>query len=133
MTSLHLILLLLTIFMAFLVALVAYDKINDRRMRIQGQGCRKPKSDKERAVEILNALPADVTYEQILTKLRYGWIGDIPEEVRTKLREVFTDDEESQGWLTSRQPAMNYAIPVEILRVPMGGKMILNVLNQQED
>ena len=121
-----------TCILLLVVAMIVHDKIVDKRMGGESREPPSDRSDKSLALEVLKSLPPDACFDQILTSLRAAWMGDMPEALRDKLLQVFASKKEAMVWLTTRQPRLNNALPIEILRISAGEQLVLEVLSRIE-
>ncbi len=121
-----------TCILLLVVAMIVHDKIIDKRMGGRIQEPSPDRSDKSLALEVLKSLPADTTFDQILTSLRSAWVGEMSEALRDNLLQVFASKKEAVAWLTSRQPSLNDALPIEILRISAGEQLVLEALSRIE-
>jgi len=121
-----------TCILLLVVAMIVHDKIVDKRMGGKNPKPSPERSDKSLALEVLKSLPPDVSFDQILTSLRAAWMGDMPKALREKLFQVFASKKEAVAWLTTRQPTLNNALPIEILRISAGEQLVLEVLSRIE-
>jgi hypothetical protein len=121
-----------TCILLLVVAMIVHDKIIDKRMSGKNREPSPDRSDKSLALEVLKSLPPGATFDQILTSLRSAWVGDMPEALQEKLFKVFASKKEAVAWLTTRQPTLNNALPIEILRISAGEQLVLEALSRIE-
>lgn len=92
----------------------------------------KAERPKVKAVKVIEALPMETPWEQLISALQQEWASEAPLEVYNRAMEVLGSQSNATGWLTRKLMPLEGKTPVDACRTREGRQQVLNILGRIE-